>query len=145
MDRRSVQSPEGESSRRFVPLAPECVKLLRKHKKAQDAVRADPGSFYADNDLVFANPDGCLWPPDTFTVQFSKLAALVGVQGFPFHDLRHAFATLTLADGKPVKEVSTLRGQSSANVTLSVYARSVEGRGRAVVDDLSQVLTDRVE
>ncbi|MGA2760779.1 MAG: tyrosine-type recombinase/integrase, partial [Candidatus Cybelea sp.] len=80
------------------------------------------------------------WPPDTFSVQFGKLAALVGLKGFRFHDMRHAFASLTLADGVSVKEVQTLMGHSSPTVTLSVYARSMEGLGRAAVNDLSRSL-----
>jgi site-specific recombinase XerD len=54
--------------------------------------------------------------------------------------MRHAFASLTLADGVSVKEVQTLMGHSSPTVTLSVYARSMEGLGRAAVNDLSRSL-----
>jgi integrase len=79
-------------------------------------------------------------PPDTFTVQFAALAKLAGLQGFRFHDLRHAFASLTLADGRSVKEVQLLMGHSSANTTLSVYARAVEGLGREAVTGLARSL-----
>ena len=132
--------PKSKSSRRFVPLSPECVELLRSHKVEQDAAKDSGAYCYDDQDLVFSNPDGSPWPPDTFTAQFGKLATLVGLKGFRFHDMRHAFASLTLADGKPIKEVSVLMGHSSANVTLSVYARSIEGMGREVVNDLSRSL-----
>jgi integrase len=132
--------PKSKSSRRFVPLSPECVELLHSHKAEQDAAKGSSAYCYDDQDLVFSNPDGSPWPPDTFTAQFGKLAALVGLKGFRFHDMRHAFASLTLADGKPIKEVSVLMGHSSANVTLSVYARSIEGMGREVVNDLSRSL-----
>jgi integrase len=121
-------------------LSPECVELLRSHKVEQDAAKDSGAYCYDDQDLVFSNPDGSPWPPDTFTAQFGKLATLVGLKGFRFHDMRHAFASLTLADGKPIKEVSVLMGHSSANVTLSVYARSIEGMGREVVNDLSRSL-----
>lgn len=134
------KGPKSKSSRRFVPLSPECVELLRQHKKAQDAAKRDAGACYDDNNLVFPNPDGTAWPPDTFTVQFGKLAASVGLKGFRFHDLRHAFASLTLAGGVSIKEVQTLMGHSSPTVTLSVYARSMEGLGRQAVNDLSRSL-----
>jgi len=132
--------PKSKSSKRFVPLSPECVELLRLHKTAQDAAKRDAGVYYDDQDIVFSNPDGSPWPPDTFTVMFSKLAASVGLKGFRFHDIRHAFASLTLADGVSVKEVQTLMGHSSPMVTLSVYARSMEGLGREAVNDLSRSL-----
>lgn len=78
--------------------------------------------------------------PDTLTAQFGKLADLAGLKGFRFHDLRHAFASLTLADGLPIKEVQVLMGHSTANTTLTVYARDVEGLGREAVGSLSKSL-----
>lgn len=82
-----------------------------------------------DNDLVFPAHDGSPWPPDTFTAQFSRLAKSLGMRGFRFHDLRHAFASLTFGNGVSIKEVQTLLGHSSPVVTLSVYARSIEASG----------------
>jgi integrase len=134
------KAPKSKSSKRRVPLSPECAELLRSHKVAQDAAKADAGDYYDDHDLVFPSPDGRPWPPDTLSAQFGKLAALVGLKGFRFHDMRHAFASLTLAGGVSVKEVQTLMGHSSPTVTLSVYARSLEGLGRAAVNDLSRSL-----
>jgi integrase len=58
-------------------------------------------------------------------MQFAKLARSVGMQGFRFHDLRRAFASITLADGVSIKEVQALIGHSSPIVTLSVYARGM--------------------
>ncbi len=134
------KAPKSRSSRRFVPLSPDCVELLSLHKGQQDALRAQAGRAYAENDLVFCNSDGSPWPPDTFSVQFGKLAASVGLKGFRFHDMRHAFASITLADGVSIKEVQTLMGHSSPTVTLSVYARSMEGLGRQAVNNLARSL-----
>jgi integrase len=133
------KAPKSKSSRRFIPLACEAVELLRGYRDAQeDARKCAP--FYVDRDLVFCNPDGQPWPPDTFTVQFAQLAKNIGMKGFRFHDLRHAFASLTLADGTSIKEVQLLMGHSTANTTLSVYARAVEGLGRAAVAGLAKSL-----
>ena len=86
------------------------------------------------------NPYGAPWPPDTFNKQFSVIAKIVGLHGFRFHDIRHAFATLTLADGRPVKEVQLLMGHSTANTTLAFYAHPVHGLGREAVNRLSRSL-----
>jgi integrase len=134
------KGPKSKTSRRVIPLAPECVMLLRSHKAAQEEEGELAGDAYADNDLVFPSPDGSPWPPNTFTAQFSQLAKSVGMRGFRFHDLRHAFASLTLADGVSIKEVQTLLGHSSPVVTLSVYARSIEGLGRRAVNELARSL-----
>lgn len=132
-----VKSPKSRSSRRLVPIAPECVEMLRKHRAEQDVTRSRE---YSDNDLVMPNTDGTPWPPDNFSARFSKLARSVGSRGFRFHDLRHAFATLTLASGTSIKDVQSLLGHSSASLTLSTYAHVLEGAGRAAVNHLGSSL-----
>jgi integrase len=59
---------------------------------------------------------------------------------FRFHDVRHAFASLTLKNGAPVKEVSALLGHASPMLTLSTYARVIEGMGREAVNGLAESL-----
>lgn len=134
------KGPKSKTSRRVIPLAPECLKLLCSHKTQQEEEKRIAGDLYVDDDLVFPDSDGTPWRPDTFTTQFSKLMKSVGMRGFRFHDLRHAFASLTLGDGVSIKEVQTLLGHSSPVVTLSVYARSIEGLGRQAVNDLARSL-----
>jgi integrase len=134
------KGPKSKTSRRVIPLAPECVKLLRLHKTQQEEEKSIAGDLYVDDDLVFPDADGTPWVPDTFTTQFSKLTKSAGMRGFRFHDLRHAFASLTLGDGVSIKEVQTLLGHSSPVVTLSVYARSIEGLGRQAVNELARSL-----
>jgi integrase len=132
------KAPKGKS-RRLIPLSREGVSILSAHKTHQEHERQGIAS-YADHDLVFCNPDGAPWAPDTFSKQFSAIAATARLRGFRFHDIRHAFATLTLADGRPIKEVQLLLGHSTASTTLSFYARPVQGLGREAVGKLSRSL-----
>jgi integrase len=132
--------PKSKSSRRFIPLALECVELLQAHRAEQKKVKVRAGLAYSDNDLVFCNADGSPWPPDTFTAQFGKLRDLVGLHSFRFQDVRHAFASLTLANGTPIKNVQALMGHSTATTTLWFYARRIEGLGREAVNDLAHSL-----
>lgn len=132
-----VKSPKSRSSRRLVPIAPECVAMLREHKAEQDVART---LEYADNDLVIPTTGGNPWPPDNFSAQFSRLARTAGCRGFRFHDLRHAFATLSLSSGTSIKDVQSLLGHSSASLTLSTYAHALEGGGRAAVNRLGASL-----
>jgi integrase len=125
---------------RVIPLADCAIPILRAHRAAQNAERLRVGSLYHDGDLVFCNPDGRPWPPDTFTKQFAQIPRLVGMKGFRFHDLRHAFATLTLKNGTSVNEVSELLGHSSPVITLSTYAHVIEGVARDSVNALANNL-----
>jgi integrase len=128
---------------RVVPLADVVIPIMRTHRARQDAERRRFGKRYRDSDLVFCNPDGTAWPPDTFTKQFAQVARLVGMKGFRFHDLRHAFATLTLKNGTSVNEVSALLGHSSPVITLSTYAHVIEGVAREAVNVLANNLMAR--
>jgi integrase len=70
----------------------------------------------------------------------AAMCSLVGIKRFRLHDLRHAFASITISNGTSVKEISTLLGHSSPMLTLSTYARSMEGQGREAVSQLAQNL-----
>ncbi|MDE2481938.1 MAG: site-specific integrase [bacterium] len=122
---------------RVIPIADSVIPLLRDHQARQKLKRNALGAGYQDNDLVFCNPDGTPWAPNTFTKDFASLVKQVGAKGFRFHDLRHGFATLTLNNGTPVKEVSTLLGHSTETVTLSTYAHLVEGVARDAINGLA--------
>jgi integrase len=128
---------------RVLPLADVAIPILRSHGARQDADRRRLGPRYHENDLVFCNPDGTAWPPETFTKQFAQITRSIGMKGFRFHDLRHAFATLTLKNGTSVNEVSQLLGHSSPVVTLSTYAHVVEGVAREAVNVLANSLIRR--
>jgi integrase len=89
---------------------------------------------------VFPNQDGRPWPPDTLSQQFGALAKLLGMAGFRFHDLRHAFASLIFKNGTSAKELSIILGHSSPMLTLSTYTHAMEGMGREAVNGLSRSL-----
>jgi integrase len=135
-----LKGPKSKSSRRFIPLAPSVTQLLRAHKQEQEDLKKSSGGAYHDLGFVFSNPDGKPWPPNSFTSQFKKLARSVGLTDFRFHDVRHFFATVSLANGHPIKEVQTLLGHANPSVTLSIYARNLEGLGRKAVDELAESL-----
>jgi integrase len=134
------KAPKSRASKRRLPLPPMVLDLLRLHRAAQEEGWKQPGAVYVDNGLVLPNPDGTPWPPDSLSVQFGKLARLAGCQGFRFHDLRHSFATLMLADGTNLREVSELLGHSSSKLTLATYAHTMEGMGRSAVNSLARSL-----
>jgi integrase len=68
---------------------------------------------------------------------FDRAAASVGLAGLTPHDLRHAAASLAVAEGANVKAVQRMLGHASAAITLDVYADLFE-------DDLDQV-ADRLD
>ena len=68
------------------------------------------GPVYQDNDLVVAQEDGTIWPPDRFTEGFIRLVKRTGLGKVRFHDLRHSHATQLLVQGVHPKVVSERLG-----------------------------------
>ena len=56
------------------------------------------------------------------------------------HGLRHTFASLLLADGVPIPEVSYLLGHKDSYVTMKVYAHFVRKESKAVENLAASIL-----
>ena len=65
-----------------------------------------------------------------------------GLGALRLHDIRHTAATLALAAGVPVLDVSEMLGHSSATVTLTVYGHATEAGPRRVADALDRALAE---
>ena len=85
--------------------------------------RFDPEAF------VFIGEEGGQFRHGNFYGRFWKKA--VAAAGLPpelrFHDLRHTYASLLVRAGVHVKEMSTLMGHASAQITLDRYSHMWEG------------------
>jgi integrase len=53
-----------------------------------------------------------------------------GLRKIRFHDLRHTYASLLIANGEHPKRIQALMGHSSINVTMDVYGHLMPGGGR---------------
>jgi integrase len=60
---------------------------------------------------------------------------------FRFHDLRHASASLLLADGVDVKTVQSRLGQTAASITMDIYAHAVDRGQQAAAEKMDAILT----
>ena len=53
---------------------------------------------------------------------FARLLARAGLPPMRVHDLRHAAATLLMAEGVSIKAISEMLGHSDVRTTLRIYA-----------------------
>jgi integrase len=124
--KRRVEPPKTKRGRRDVPLPPALTSKLRTHV----ATLAEGGDA-----LVF--PSGRNTPLDPDTLRRTWLKALmeeIGAPGCGFHSLRHTFASLQLAGGVNVVQLSEVLGHHSAAFTLSVYTHLIPGEGAPPLD-----------
>jgi len=146
LDRRSagdwsLEDPKSSRSRRRIELSPEAVVALRAHRARQAEARLLVGSDWQDHDLVFADAWGA--PLDGSHVTGRDLRLLLVRAGLPrirFHDLRHTFATLQLANGTHPKVVQEILGHSTIALTLDVYSHVTPTMHRDAADTMSRLL-----
>jgi len=137
VDRATTKSA---ASARLVDLDAETVTVLADWRKAQAAERELWGSAYEDTAHVFTREDGTPVHADHLAQRFERLVKAAGVPAIRFHDLRHTHASLLLAAGVPVLDVSRRIGHASAAVTLTVYARLMPGQGQRAASLFASVV-----
>jgi integrase len=114
-----VLAPKSRAGRRDVPLAPEDVARLRRHRLATGRP--------PDGELVFAGKDGTQLSPVPAYRAFKRAALRAGL-GEPLprlHDCRHAFATHLLAAGLSAHAVAALLGHADAGLVLRRYGHAL--------------------
>jgi len=132
--------PKTLHSRREVQLSQTGAEALRQHRQRQLAQRLAVGPLWEDHDLVFANGRGRALDGNNIRERsFKALLARAGLPAMRFHDLRHAAASLLLAQGVNVKVIAEVLGHADVTVTLRVYAHlmpSAQQEAAAAMDAL---------
>jgi integrase len=77
-------------------------------------------------------------PRATFNQRFRRAADAAGLAGFRPHDLRHVFASVALASGVPVPDVSRWLGHRSIEVTYRTYAHWIPASWDMAIAALDQ-------
>ena len=138
--------PEAKTagSRRTMHLPVAVVDVLHQHRKAQVAERFAYGPGWAINwpydDMVFTSPTGHAADPDRITKLIAELSEAAGVGRWTPHGLRHSAASLLIAQGVPLKEISDLLGHSSIRVTADTYGHLMEPSRVAVAEAMQAAI-----
>jgi hypothetical protein len=87
---------------------------LREHQIAS--------SFSSEDDLVFSTEKGTPLDGHNFVRRvFDPALRRAGLPRIRFHDLRHSFASLLIAQGEHPKLISEQLGHASVQITLDRY------------------------
>lgn len=102
------------AGRRVVDLDDRTVAVLRRWQTDQKRERLAWGPAYRGSDAEFTAEDGAPLHADRVAKRFARLQSSVDVPKIRFHDLRHTHASLLLAAGTPVLDVSKRVGHAAA-------------------------------
>jgi integrase len=134
--------PKSATSRRVVALPAIVVDALRRQRFRQQRQRLLAGSHWRDDPrrLVFTTSIGTPMDGITVTRRFQRLLRRSGLRRQRFHDLRHACASLLLAQGVAPRVVMETLGHSQISLTLDTYSHVLPELGRAAADQMDLVL-----
>jgi integrase len=142
--RMIFRTPKTAKSRRSVALSTATVQRLREHRHQQLEQRLAVGPAYRDQGFVFSNSVGEPWTPNGgLRSTWLKITRAVGMENLRFHDLRHAHASLMLAQGTHPKVVSERLGHATVGITLDIYSHVLPGLQREAAERLDSLLVTR--
>lgn len=136
---RLVRLEEAKTRRsiRTLELAPFVVAALDEQRRRQaEAALLSPYVFTTEGRRDNAG-QAVFLDPKNVTTSFQAQLAAAGLPRMRFHDLRHAYATLMLAAGVPLRVISESLGHTSIATTAGVYAH--------VLPDLQRDAASRLE
>jgi len=124
--------PKTKGSIRKIDMAPVLAKALAAWKLASGG---------RDESLVFPSGDGTpIVCHNLKNRHFFPALKAAGIEKIRFHDLRHTYASLMLAQGENVKYIQTQLGHSSPTVTLNVYSHLLKETNQDAVCRLENTI-----
>lgn len=119
---RTLAEPKTERGRRTLRLPGEVQEALRDHRRRQLAERLATGARWVDEDYVFTTGQGRPLAARNVLRSWHEHLERAGLPSQPFHNSRHAYATLLLEDGEELGVISRTLGHSQIATTADVYA-----------------------
>jgi integrase len=139
----ALVEPKSASSRRSVALPSIAVNALVVHRERQATERQTvPAPEPPFDDLIFTTTAGQPIDGINLTRRFQRILRQAGIRRQRFHDLRHACASLLLAQGVPARVVMETLGHSQISLTLDTYSHVLPALGRDAADRMDAVLRD---
>ena len=108
----TVNKPKTKTSDRTIILPKSVVGVLAEYRKTVDSRWMFPSPIIEDQPRN----------PSTIYERMQTTLERAGCKKVRFHDLRHTFATMAIANGMDVKTLSATIGHVSATTTLDIYS-----------------------
>lgn len=125
------------SKNRYVDMSDELARVLKEWRLAC------PNS---ELNLVFPNSEGKYQSADNMIKRrFIPSLSRAGIDSIRFHDLRHTYASLLLANGAPMKYVQTQLGHASITMTMDLYTHLLPEVNDKCVNLLNSIVNQTIE
>ena len=97
-------------------------------------------------DLIFVNKAGSPLDPDnTIKREFQPALRMAGLRLVRFHDLRHTYTSLLIAQGENIKFIQSQLGHASIQTTMDRYGHILPNTNKGVGERLDKLVFGEVE
>lgn len=130
----TVTEPKTRSGVRTITLPREAIAALRR--------QAEYRLSHGGGVLVFANQSGAPLNRTTVAHAMRVMCKRLALPALSPHGLRHLHASLLLAEGLPLPEVSRRLGHASPAITMAIYSHAIRDDS-AAVEAIERALASR--
>lgn len=141
-----TKEPKTETSRRVISVPSSVMELLKQYKAHQAEERLKVGDLWEESGRLFTTWNGRPMHPDTATSWFAEFLERHGLPRMKFQALqalRHTSATLLIAEGISLKNVSRRLGHADTRTTDMFYTRALESVDRKAAKVLDNIISGR--
>ena len=142
-----LQELKTEKSRRTLVLPAVCLEAVRRHRVRQREEQLKAGPRWRETGLLFTTFThrakgvcGTGLHPRNVLRTLHQLLTAADLPISRFHDLRHSCASILIAQGVQLAEVSQLLGHSQLRLTADLYAHLQEQTATRAAQHLDAVL-----
>lgn len=133
-------TPKTATSKRYISLPAETMKLLRQYRAWQSGERLRLGAYYQDQGFVFAQDSGKPMHPDSVNDWLKKFSKRHGLPHINPHAFRHTMASMLYFTGGDDVSISKRLGHAQVYTTANKYAHLIEKADRRNADLLADAL-----
>lgn len=124
---------------------PEFVRIkLRNQKKCMEDWKELVGDLYEDQDLVICTNSGSIQNPRNVNHVMKRIVKQSKVLNIRFHDIRHTYASILIAEGVDIVKISNRLGHSNPKITFEYYAHLLPNSDNDVADIFHNAIQIRV-
>ncbi len=128
-----------DGGRRDISLPDIALDALREHRREQLELRMKMGAGKPSADtLVFSAIDGGPQSPNNLSGDWREFRLAAKVPDVGLHALRHTHASMLIASGVDIVEISRRLGHADPSITLKVYShlfRSDDSKSAAAINE----------
>ena len=111
-----------KKSKRQIPITEKVLNELRRHKSIQEEWKKLVGDLYQDQDLIICTNYGTEQNPQNLIRTMKRIIKAANVRSIRFHDIRHTHASILIAKGVDIVNISARLGHANPKITLEFYA-----------------------